>query len=172
MTFSHIKYQPPAKDYYTKFKDVPADSWFAPYVSKALELGALSINPDIPLFFPDSPISKIEATKIIMTIEGVPIPYSEDTSPLIFSDVNPKASFSYLIRAAQNSGIYVIKRDKKFLPFNNISRAEAAELVFLAGQYSENGTNAAIVISTGNLFRPVHGFWKINFSPTPSSRFF
>jgi carboxyl-terminal processing protease len=154
MIFSHVKFHPPVKTVYTKFKDVPPESWFAPYVGKALELGALNINPDIPLFYPVAPISKIEALKMIMTIEGIPIPYAQNSAPLIFIDINPNTSFAYLVRAAQNSGLYLISKDKKFLPFKNLTRAEAAELIFLAEQYMENGTNNTIVIQSESNLNP------------------
>lgn len=135
---THVGYKPAEKIYETKFKDVPADSWFAPYVKKCLELQAIQINPDLPLFYPSAPISKIEALKIIMPIEGIPAPYIQDPTPIIFSDVNEKSSFAYLVIAAEKAGLYTKMDGTLLKPFKNLTRGEAAELLYRSQAYRDS----------------------------------
>lgn len=138
MVFRHIGFQPKTEQISTPFVDVPAQSWFAPYVKKALDLGALNTNSLTPRFFPDQPLTKIEALKIMMPLEGIPAPYINDQSPLIFKDVHADASYSYLARAAQKSGLFLFNKEKNFYPFKNLTRGELAQLLYQAQLYREN----------------------------------
>ncbi len=135
LTLAHVGYKPSEQLYETRFSDVPAGSWFAPYVKKALDLQAIQINPSLPLFYPASPISRIEALKIIMPLEGIPAPYIKDDTPVIFSDVNENAEFTYLVIAAQKSGLYTKSDGTLFKPFQNLTRGEAAELLYRSAIY-------------------------------------
>lgn len=47
------------------FPDVPLYSWYAPYITRAKELGLVNGYPD-GSFKPDDPINKVEAVKILM----------------------------------------------------------------------------------------------------------
>lgn len=138
MVFRHIGYKPKAEPAATSFLDVPPESWFGPYVKKALELGALNINPQIPRFYPDQPITKIEAFKILMPLEGIPVPFINDQTEIIFNDVQENASYSYLVRAAQRSGLFLENKENYFYPFKNLTRGELAQLLYQAQIYREN----------------------------------
>lgn len=148
LLFSHIGFKPADRLYQTKFTDVPADSWFAPYISEGINVRILEYNPDVPSYYPGQPITKIDALKLIMPVEGIPAPYIKDTTPLIFSDINPKSSFAYLARAAELSGLYFERTDKKFLPYKLLTRAEAAGLLYQAQLYRESGGGGTIIIQT------------------------
>lgn len=138
MIFSHIDYNPPAKIHDTQFNDIPSNSWFSGYVQKALELGIIVFEAKVPSFFPDQPIIKIEALKMIMPLEGIPTPFTNDITPLIFKDVRPNAPYAWLVRAAQKAGLYASNKNNRFYPFKNLTRAEAAELLYKAQFYREN----------------------------------
>ncbi len=144
MTFSHIGYKPTETSAKTNFNDVPEDSWVAPYLKKALELGSVSFNPELPNFFPDQPLTKIEALKILMPLEGIPAPYAPEKTNLIFKDINDNSSYRYLVVAAQNSGIYINSKDNKFYPFKNLTRGEAAELLYYAELYRDSNHSGSI----------------------------
>ena len=146
--FSHIGFKPADRLYQTKFADVPADSWFAPYISEGINVRILEYNPDVPNYYPGQTITKIDALKLIMPVEGIPAPYIKDTTPLIFSDINPKSSFAYLVRAAELSGLYFDRTDKKFLPYKLLTRAEAVGLLYQAQLYRESGGGGTIIIQT------------------------
>ncbi len=149
MTFNHIGFIPIPRSQLTKFKDVPPDAWFTPYVSKATTLKILDYNQENPLFYPSSPITRLEAVEIIMKLEGIPISYSEKVQKLYFTDVNSNAPYAYIVQAAQISGIFLPNSEKKFLPFKNITRAETAELLLYAQQYKEEiyepGLNSSLL---------------------------
>jgi carboxyl-terminal processing protease len=138
LTFVHIGYKPADTFTETPFTDVPAGSWFAPYVKKALELGSISLTPSNPKFFPDAPINRIEALKMVIPLEGIPAPYIKDDTPLIYSDVKPDAPYAYLVKAAQNAGLFSLNKNLYFFPFKNLSRAEAAELMYRAQIFRES----------------------------------
>lgn len=144
--FSHIGFKPASRLYYNKFKDVPPESWFASYVTKALEMRGIDYNPENPFLFPDQPISKLDGLKLILPVEGIPSPFIKSNDPLIFSDVSPAANYAYLIRAAQNAGIYIPESKKQFLPFKNLTRAEAVQLIYQAQLFRESGTPGTIII--------------------------
>lgn len=150
MTFNHIGFEPTAQETDTKLIDVPKDSWIAPYVKKALELGAVNYNPDVPKFFPDQPISKIEALKMVLPLEGVPTPYFYDPSETGFKDVRATDNFSYLVRAAQNAGIFSGKTGSSFYPFKNLTRADAAYLLYQTENY-DYSSNQSIPVENDNL---------------------
>jgi len=146
LVFNDVGYLAPEMAYETKFTDVPPPSWFAPYVKKALELGIISINPDNPLFFPEAPIIKIEALKIIMPVEGIPTPYVTE-GPLIFEDIRPTSPYSYLVRAAQNAGLYTQKDGQLLYPFKNLTRGGAAELLYRSQIYRESLPETTFITS-------------------------
>ena len=137
LVFNDVGYLAPEIMYETKFSDVPPLSWFAPYIKKALEIGIISINPDNPLFYPEAPITKIEALKMIMPVEGIPTPYVTEGS-LIFDDIKPSSPYSYLVRAAQNAGLYTQKDGRLLYPFKNLTRGGAAELLYRSQIYRQS----------------------------------
>jgi carboxyl-terminal processing protease len=130
----------------TKFTDVPSTSWFAPYVAKCLELQAISINPSLPLFYPAAPITKIEALKMIMPIEGIPAPFVEDDTPIVFRDVSVNSSYAYIVRAAERAGLFANEFGTRLYPFKNLTRGEAAGLLYRAGLYNESTRSSGAII--------------------------
>ncbi len=57
----------PFEDLYdSPFYDVPLYAWYAPYISRAKELGLIKGYPD-GSFKPDSPINRVEAIKMLMS---------------------------------------------------------------------------------------------------------
>lgn len=143
MTFAHIGYKPSETSAETKFQDVPVDSWFAPYVKKALELGSISYKPDLPKFFPEQPLTKIEALKMVLPLEGIPAPFLADQSPIGYNDVKIDSSYAYLVRAAKNANLFkenISKGQNNFAPFKLLTRAEAAELLYNCQLYREQGS--------------------------------
>lgn len=129
----------------TKFTDVPSESWFAPYVAKGLEIQAISINPSVPLFYPFAPITKIEALKMIMPIEGIPTPFVEDETPTVFRDVSVNSPYAYIVRAAERAGLFANEFGTRLYPFKNLTRGEAAGLLYRASLYNESAQSGAII---------------------------
>jgi len=134
----------------TKYTDVPADAWFSIYIKKAYDLGIISINPDLPLFYPDAPIAKVEALKIIMPVGGIPAPYSSEVDESGFTDIKPNSPYAYIAKAALGSGLYTQKDGKRFNLFKIVTRAEAAEFIYRAEQYRESGPQNVFIINPEN----------------------
>lgn len=109
------------------FDDVSMSIWYAPYVSMAVSKGMISrTNAN---FRPDAPITRAEATKILMTAPGVPI-----TEPSIyyFTDLDPTSDLNKYIEAARAMGILsgqIIDGELRFRPNDPITRAEIAKVV-------------------------------------------
>jgi len=135
----------------TKYKDVPASSWFSPYIKKAYDLGIIPINPDIPLFYPDAPISTLEALKILMPIEGIPAPPLTSDQPTGFSDIQPSSPYAYIARAALSSGLYTQTADTRFNAFRIVTRGDAADFIYRAEQYRESQPQNVFVINPDNI---------------------
>lgn len=112
------------------FNDVPSDMWYAPYVSLALSRGMItSANAG---FRPNDPISRAEATKILMTALG--IPGTQPTLPS-FTDLDQSSDLTPYIEAAKASDILsgqIINGEPKFRPNDAITRAEIAKIVVKA----------------------------------------
>jgi len=136
MVFSHIGYSPSEAIGKTKYKDVPEDAWFAPYVKKAVDIGLLSYNNEDLNFLPTAPVSKIEALKIIMPLEGIPMPLIDTNTRIIFSDVRDEVPYAYIVKAAQNAGLYT-PGDKRFNAFNPLTRGEFAYLLYRCQIYRD-----------------------------------
>jgi carboxyl-terminal processing protease len=134
----------------TKYLDVPAEAWFSSYVKKAYDLGIIAINPDLPFFYPDAPITKVEALKIIMPLEGIPAPYTTGVNTTVFSDIRPDSPYAYIAVAALGSGLYTQDDGARFNPFKIVTRAEAAEFVYRSEQYRESGAQNIFVINPEN----------------------
>lgn len=140
IAFSDLGFTPNEKTYQTDFKDVPIASWFAPYVQKALEIGAVSFSKADENFHPGSYINKIEAIRMAFGIEGIATPYYTNINPTdLFQDVDSHAWFAYLAKAAKANGIISTKNPDYFLPFKSLTRGDAAEMIYQTHLTRENG---------------------------------
>lgn len=138
MAFRNIGYEPGAGLHSTPFTDVPADSWFAPYIAKAIQLNLLKVNPEFPRLFPVSPIARIDGFKFIAYLEGIPAPYITNTGTTSFQDVTNNLRDWYLIKAAENSGVFIAEDFPNFFPSSRLTRGDAAELLYKASVYRTN----------------------------------
>lgn len=113
----------------TPFRDVDANSWYAPYISYALSKNIVTdknIN-----FRPNDSISRAEAAKIIVGIFGVSVANTNIT----FSDVDANSDLTRYIETAKTLGFFsgqVANGKLYFRPYDAITRAEIAKVVVLA----------------------------------------
>lgn len=109
------------------FNDVSSDIWYAPYVSVALSKGM--ITPTNASFRPNDPISRAEATKILITALGIP---ASSPTALSFVDLNPASDLTKYVETARSLDILsgqIIGGELKFRPDEAITRAEIAKIV-------------------------------------------
>lgn len=138
MLFQSVGYKPSTPGtYLTGYSDVPADSWFAPYIKKALEL---KLIPPGRTFSPEKYLSKLEALRLTFAVKGIPTPYETNLNPEdLFLDVDPHSPFAYLAAAAKRNGIISTENPEIFRAFSILTRAEAAELIYQT-TFFENDT--------------------------------
>ncbi len=120
-----------------RYTDVPPDAWFAPYVSKADQLGVIKGYPD-NLFHPERPINLVEALKIALHFTTIPV---MDSTVTEFSDVSNDDWFSRYVQTAFREGIVDLTAKKKALPGQFLTRGRAAELIVRTFLYPVNRIN-------------------------------
>jgi carboxyl-terminal processing protease len=170
MAFSHVGYTAPDAWTETHLLDVPAASWFAPYVQKGLDLGIISATPSQPNFYPAAPITKVEALKIIMALEGIPATYATNDAPLSFDDVKPTSPYAYIVRAADNSGLFTTADSRYFRPYTLLTRGETAEFLYRGEIY--RGQGGATSMPAGEYyFDSTSGFTDTELKLIESSKF-
>jgi hypothetical protein len=112
------------------FEDVSLGSWYAPYVSLALSKSMISGNRIN--FHPNDPITRAEATKILLTALGVTM---NTSTMLSFVDLDPASDLTKYIEAAKYlnilSGQMVYGRSI-FRPDDSITRSEIAKIIVKA----------------------------------------
>jgi carboxyl-terminal processing protease len=163
LAFRHAGYKPAEEKFYQiPFQDVSGDVWYAPFVKKGLELDLFKFDESSPYFFPGDPVSRIDATRLILPLEGVPTQLASNDTGFIFKDINTDTPYSYIIKAAQNSGIYLTTTDDPyFLPQEPLTRGDTAELLYKARIYnhgrlisSENGVDVTYLSNLNFLNSP------------------
>jgi len=141
--YTYIDYKPDTKiTYNTGFTDVPASSWFAPFVKKAVDMRVITISTD-QKFNPDTNITRLDALIPTLSVYGIPTPYYKPVQAELFTDTKPNSTYSYIYASAKKYGISFSKKADYFYPSKVLTRGDAAELLFKA-KYTEatlNGEN-------------------------------
>lgn len=109
----------------SSFRDVPADSWYLPYVNTAVGLGAVSGYSD-GTFRPNHSVTRAEALKIVLGILSIT---PEGVGFKAYSDVETSAWYAPHAAWAKASGVF---DGATFRPDAKATRAEIAELVYAA----------------------------------------
>lgn len=111
------------------FADVSQDAWYEPYVSVAAGVGILQGYDG--MFSPDSRITRQDAAVIIYrTANLLGIAYGGFAQP---TDINDASVYAWTaIGSLYNSGVISGMGDGSFAPLSNITRAQAAQLIYSA----------------------------------------
>ncbi len=109
------------------FADVSADSWYEPYVSVAAGVGILQGYDG--MFNPESRITRQDAAVIIYrTANLLGISYGGFAQP---TDINDASVYAWpAIGSLYSSGIISGMGDGSFAPLSDITRAQAAQLIY------------------------------------------
>jgi len=108
--------------YTVPFGDVSSDDWFYAYVATAYRLDAIDSDDH---YYPNSPISRVEALTLLVRLAGV----DSDTSSTKFSDISSRDWYASTVRVATDYNVVEGYPDGTFKPTRNLSRAEAAMMV-------------------------------------------
>ncbi len=129
--FTYADYTPPKTlNNFTGYSDVPENSWFAPFVKKALEIRIYQNTGNNSKFEPDAIINRQEALFSGLTIFGIPAPLSNPKQIDLYNDIRPNRPYSSLFLAAKLAGIYFNASPNQFFPAKPLTRADAAELLY------------------------------------------
>jgi carboxyl-terminal processing protease len=168
MAFSDVGYRRAPQEDITPFADVPADSWIAPYVKKALEINLISATGLDPKFNPAGAVTRVEAIKTAFPLSGIAAPYYTDIDPAeLFPDVRPTAWYAYLARAAKLNGIVTVKNPEMFWAKHLMTRGDAAELLYQMQSQREmtEGGYGSVISGTGGEFEIDAVSWQLLNNP-------
>ncbi len=114
-SLSYLGYKPGKSfNYVTGYNDVPEESWFAPYVKKAIEIRALN-NKLGDSFGPDQTITRQDALLLTMSIYGLPTPLSEPKSIDLYKDIRSSHPLASVYASARAKGLYFENSGEKLL---------------------------------------------------------
>lgn len=133
-------------NFYTGYSDVPEESWFAPYVKKALEIGAIN-NKIGDHFSPDSQLTRQDGLLLALNIYGLSKPFSTPKAENLFKDIRTTHPLAYIYAAAIKHGIYFETSQENFYPSKVLTRGDAADLLFkakLAAQIESGSPNVTV----------------------------
>ncbi|MFA6170514.1 MAG: S-layer homology domain-containing protein [Candidatus Margulisiibacteriota bacterium] len=114
------------KEINVKFRDVPLQSYEAPYISLAVERKYISGFPD-GKFQPKKRLTRAETAVIMAKFSGLYMKPKVEAKP--FPDVTVKHWAAPAIGADKAAGFFEYLSGKNFLPNAFITRAEAAEVI-------------------------------------------
>ncbi|MCC7492026.1 MAG: S-layer homology domain-containing protein [Fimbriimonadaceae bacterium] len=132
-TLHVVTVQPLPANLTTSFVDVPEHAWYRPYVAKAEADGLVKGYPG-NLFDPAAPIRRVENTMLVVRAVGLTAAAEQRMNESLgFADAAdiPKWAVGYVAVATTNGGaaegrLLVGYADNRFLPQQNLTRAEAA----------------------------------------------
>ncbi len=131
----------------TRFADVPADSWFAPFVVEADRFGILADYQT--KLIPRRPVSRGEAAKLGLALFGIGVPPTIVKEDFGFRDVPSRHLYAPYVYRAVKAGVLKPLTDTKFGVVRQLTRGAAAQLFYELANYEEG---PVIVIQTGGGF--------------------
>lgn len=135
-TLHLVSVQPLPAELETSFRDVPADAWYHRYVALAEERGIVRGYPG-GLFLPNAPIRRVENTVMVVRAAGLGEEAEKRmNASLGFADAAdvPRWAIGYVAVATSNGPsaegrLLIGYHDNRFLPQQNLVRAEAAAVL-------------------------------------------
>ena len=120
------------------FTDCKLNTWYSPAIGWAQENGFIGGYGN-GLFGPEDPITREQVVKILWELEGKPSAKSTEA----FSDENKISSWALsAVRWAKGEEIIHGRGDNAFVPKDNLTRAEAAQIIYNYLLYkSKNGSS-------------------------------
>ncbi len=133
------------------FRDVPADSWYAPYITEAVNLGLIDEPTKQPSFRPTDPVTRAEALKMLLTSYEIDVAgsYAEILYPLA-SDASDNTAwfYPYLRYALTASAIQA--EGGKVKPDQAMTRGETAAMLYRFLLYREGKQTQTLLSATEN----------------------
>ncbi len=116
------------------FTDLEGDEWYAVYANKAYELGIIETEN----FYPSRTISKAEAVKVLIKWGGIAVPKytSIEDWDVNYLDVSYENLYAPYIKKAIDIGLIEANDENYFGTHKQLTRAEAAQLIYDFDQYA------------------------------------
>ncbi len=133
------------------FRDVPTDSWFAPYVAKAVALGLIDSPLKQPQFRPEDPVTRVETLKMLLSSYEIDAAsnYSEITYPL-GSDATDSTTWFYPYVRYGLTASAVQAEGGKVFPDQAMTRGATADLLYRFLLYREGKQTQTLLSATEN----------------------
>ncbi len=133
------------------FRDVPADSWYAPYVANAVELGLIDAPEKQAFFRPEDPVTRVETLKMLLSSYEIDAAsnYSEITYPL-GSDASDSTTWFYPYLRYGLTASAVQAEGGKLFPDAAMTRGATADLLYRFLLYREGKQTQTLLSSTEN----------------------
>lgn len=111
------------------YKDINGDEWFAPYISRALELGIINYTEENPYFNPQETINRADGIKYILyyydidpeTVSDLPIDYFDVLESDYFAD---ESQIAYMFQLLSDY------KSRYFSPYKELTRAETINILY------------------------------------------
>lgn len=112
----------------TKFKDIPPQSSYAPYIKKSLETKVIIFDPKKPLYEAEKQVTRAEALQFIFDVKGIGITKVFEKKEIPFKDVHPHSAAAPLAKTAIELGLF--KNEKKFNADKKITKGEVVQMLY------------------------------------------
>jgi hypothetical protein len=129
------------------FTDVPADQWFAPYVSQAKKLQIVSGNPD-GSFAPSSTVQRAAFLK--MLLETNKFKKEKWANQQFYNDIGQNEWYNPYMNYAGKSGLLLADQKNNLYPNTELTRSEVAEIMYLM-QVILNGRDTQFLLTQAEL---------------------
>jgi len=134
----------------TRFSDVPADSWFAPFVARADRFDILADYQG--RLHAERRITRGEAAKLGLALFGIGVPVHILEEEFGFRDVRPQHRYAPYAYQAAKLGVIDPIDDTTFGVTQSLNRGEAAELLYRLANYKpQNGATFIIHDNQSNV---------------------
>ncbi|MFH1546845.1 MAG: S41 family peptidase [Patescibacteria group bacterium] len=135
------------KNVASRFEDVAAGDWFAPFVAKAEQFGLLEDFRGEKLL-PNRPLSRGEAVKLGLEIFGVGVPITLPEEEFGFQDLRKSHRFARYVFRALKAGLVDPISDENFGMTRRMNRKEAAQFFYNLANFEEGG-GVTIIVQNG-----------------------
>ena len=131
------------------FSDVRDDAWFLPYLSWAVKKSVVDPPTKTPAFKPSNSVLRVEFLKMLFRSNNVNInAFGEVTLPLSSDVTDAKQWYYPYIRYALSSGVSVAPPTGLLTPNRELTRVDAAVLLYRFFLYRDGGKTQALLDQT------------------------
>lgn len=126
------------------FPDVPANEWFAPYVSEAKSKNIIR-GKNGEFFDPNTTVNRAEALKMIILTREIPI---REISENPYANIPVDEWFAPYFQVAAERGIFDASKTESVLPNKELNRGELVEMMYRFRLYDQQISDGRVGIAS------------------------